>query len=237
MQEVSFMRKVLSLILAIMLLSVSAFAETQISVSGSGTVQMRAEYAVISLGVQMRGKTVMKAQSQVNETIQAVRSAMAEFGIEETDISTDRISIYTSYESSRSKVDYYSASQTLQIKVSDLTRIGAVIDAAFGAGANSLGSIDYYANDTKAASDQAAVIAVQDAKAKAEVLAAALGLKITGVQSISQSTGYSSRTLMSNYSFTLEAAAADEYTPTLVQPDKISVSVNVSIVFTAEDAQ
>ena len=229
------MRKMLLIVLALLLAALPALAESQISVSGSGTVQIHADYAVVTLGVQAREKSVLKAQSKVNETIQEVRDALAECGIGETDFSTDRINIYASYEYSRNKVDYYNANHTLQIKVTDLTRIGAVIDAAFGAGATSLSSIEYYANDTAEARNQAAILAVQDARAKADVLAEALGLKITGVESVSQSAGYSSGVLMSNYSFTLDAgAAAEEYTPTLVQPDKISVSVNVNITFTAE---
>lgn len=230
------MRRIISLFIAVLLLSSIAFAETDIHVTGSATVQLSADYAVISLGVQAREKSVLKAQSQVNETMLKIRAALEELGIEKQSFSTDSIRISTYYESSRVKVDYYSASQTFMVKTTDLNTIGQLIDAAFANGATALNSISYYANDTSSAQAQAADLAVKDAKAKANVIAKSLDLKIIGVSSVSQNTGYSSN-LMSNYNFAPEPTLSDDYSPTLVQPNKINVSVSVTIDFIAEEVQ
>ena len=230
------MRRIISLFIAVLLLSSMAFAETDIHVTGSATVQLSADYAVISLGVQAREKSVLKAQSQVNETMLKIRAALEVLGIEKQSFSTDSIRISTYYESSRVKVDYYSASQTFMVKTTDLNTIGQLIDTAFANGATALTDISYYASDTSSAQAQAADLAVKDAKAKADVLAKSLGLKITGVSSVSQNTGYSSN-LMSNYNFAPEPTLSDDYSPTLVQPNKINVSVSVTIDFIAEEVE
>ena len=64
------MKKIVTLwtILAVMLFTASALAQTPITVSGTGEVRLSADTAVISLGVNARDKDVLKAQQKVNES-------------------------------------------------------------------------------------------------------------------------------------------------------------------------
>ena len=111
---------------------------------------------------------------------------------------------------------------------------GSLIDAAFAAGANTLNGISFFASDTKEAETEALKIAVEDAKAKAEVLAQASGLKITGIENISESGMFSFENSIGNVSAKTMAAETAYDARTVVQAAKLIVSANVSITFTAE---
>ena len=234
------MRKTFALIFAL-LLCFSACAETLISVSGSATVQVSADYAVIRLGVNSREKTVMKAQSKTNAAIASVRAALIKSGLDDTDISTERISISAEYDyssiSRSNDVSGYNASQTLLVKVTALDSIGSVIDTAFAAGANSLSDIEFYANDTDEARADTMRLAVENAKEKACILAEALGLEIVGVKSLTESKSYSAASVYNNFDYRFTGADVEEYSPTLVRADKINVNVSIDVDFIADSPQ
>ena len=229
------MKKTVSLLLAILILSLIpsfAFADSEISVTGTGEVLVPADTAVVSLGVSAADKDVRTAQSMANEAIAAIRSALIEGGIAEEDINTDYINIYAMYDYSAGseQITGYNANSTLAIRVKDIDRVGEVIDLAFGAGANTLNGINFSATDTTAAKEKAMRLAVLDAQAKAEVLADAAGLQLRGIEDVAEQNTYSyDKGVMNNFDVA-EAAAAG----TVVQAAKLTVSSSVVISFKAD---
>ena len=236
------MKKLIALFVALVmvLFSVAALAETKITVNGTGEVRVSADTAIISLGVNARDKDVLKAQQRVNETIAAIRTALVEQGVKEENINTDFINIYPLYDYSndQEQLAAYNASSTLAIKVTDMESVGALIDVCFAAGANTLNGISFSASDTEEAKTEAMKKAVTDAKKKAEILAEASGLKITGIEIISEGGVYSYQNNVGNvYSRTTgmeEPAEVEEDSGTVVQSAKLIVSASVSITFEAE---
>ena len=214
-----------------------ALAETRITVSGTGETQVSADTAVISLGVSARDRDVQKAQQTVNGSIAKIRQALTGIGVKEENINTDYMNIYAvyDYEGDAEEVKAYNASTTLAVKVTDTDMAGQVIDKAFAAGANTLNGISFSASDTDAARDESLKAAAAEARAKAEVLAEASGMKITGIEVISEGNVFSYGNDVSNFSAKrMEGAAADTGSGTVVQAAKLIVSVTVSITFTAE---
>ena len=139
------------------------------------------------------------------------------------------------YDDDVEKVQAYSASMTLAVKVADMEIVGKVIDEAFAAGANTLNGISFSASDTAAAEKESLQAAVADARAKAEILAEAAGLKITGIELVSDGNVYSYDNSVGNFSAKrMEGAAMDAGYGTMVQAAKLIVSASVSITFTAE---
>lgn len=236
------MKKLIAIFVALVmvLFSVAALAETKITVNGTGEVRVSADTAIISLGVNARDKDVLKAQQRVNETIAAIRTALIEQGVKEENINTDFINIYPLYDYSndQEQLAAYNASSTLAIKVTDMESIGTLIDVCFAAGANTLNGISFSASDTEEAKTEAMKKAVTDAKKKAEILAEASGLKITGIEIISEGGVYSYQNNVGNvYSRTTgmeEPAEVEEDSGTVVQSAKLIVSASVSITFEAE---
>ena len=217
----------------------AALAETKITVNGTGEVRVSADTAIISLGVDARDKDVLKAQQRVNETIAAIRNALIKQDLKEENINTDFINIYPVYDYSndQEQLAAYNASSTLAIKVTDMESVGTLIDVCFEAGANTLNGITFSASDTEAAETEAMKTAVTDAKKKAEILAEASGLKITGIESITEDGVYSYQNDVGNvYSRAagMKAAAMEEDAGTVVQSAKLIVNAGVSITFEAE---
>ena len=232
------MKKILALLAAAVLLAAcsTAAAETRIAVNGTGETRISADTAVISLGVSARDRDVLKAQQTVNENIAAIRQALLDNGVAEENINTDYMSIYAIYDYNEDveKVQAYNASTTLAVKVTDMDIVGRLIDEAFAAGANTLNGISFSAADTDDARNESLKAAVAEARAKAEVLAEASGLKITGIETISEGNVYSYDNSVSNFSAKRMEETTDTGFGTVVQAAKLIVSVTVSITFTAE---
>ena len=233
------MKKGIALILSMMLMLAGslAAAETRITVSGTGETQVSADTAVVSLGVSARDRDVLKAQQKVNETIAAIRKALADRGVEEECVNTDYMNIYALYDytGDSEQIDAYNANSTLAIRVTDMDSVGMLIDAAFAAGANTLNGISFSASDTEDAKAESLKKAVAEAREKAEVLAEVSGLRITGIESVSEGGVYSYGNTVGNFSakgmdFAEEAADAG----TVVQAAKLIVNATVNITFTAE---
>ena len=232
------MRKIFALLTAAVLLAAcsAAAAETRIEVSGTGETRISADTAVISLGVSARDRDVQKAQQTVNENIVGIRQALLGNGVAEENINTDYMSIYAiyDYDEDVEKVRAYNASTTLAVKVTDMDLVGRLIDEAFAAGANTLNGISFSASDTEDARNESLKAAVEEARAKAEVLAEASGMKITGIETISEGSAYSYDNSVGNFSAKRMEEATDTGFGTVVQAAKLIVSVTVSITFTAE---
>lgn len=233
------MKKLFVLLTALMLLlmTASVMAETTITVNGTGEVRISADTAVISLGVNARDKDVLKAQQMVNESIAAIRTALIDRNVKEENINTEYINIYAiyDYQNGEEMLTAYNASSTLAIRVTDMESVGALIDASFEAGANTLNGITFSASDTEEAETEALKMAVKAARAKAEVLAEASGLKITGTKTISEGGVFNYENSVGNiHAKQLDFAEAAADAGTVVQAAKMIVNATVSITFSAE---
>ena len=233
------MRKLTALILALMVLAActAALADTEITVAGNGTSLVSADTAVVNIGVNIRNRNALKAQQHANEVIAAVRKALIDNGIPAEDINTGYVDLYTIYDydysSGSEAVSMYTANSMLAIQLKDMTLAGKVIDLAFGAGANTLNGVTFSASETDEARDKALKAAMDEARAKAQLLAAVAGLKITGIEAINEAGTYSYDSGVNNFrakGMADETAAAE----TVVQAAKIQVNATVNVTFKAE---
>jgi hypothetical protein len=234
----NFLKTALSLVVAAVFLFTAslALAETKITVSGNGETQISADTAVVMLGVNARDKDVLAAQQNVNMMIAAIRQSLIALGIPEDSINTDYMNIYAiyDYDGDQEQVSAYNAGSTLAIKVTDIAKVGQVIDAAFAAGANTLNGISFSASDTEAAKAESLRKAVADAKAKAEVLAEASGLKLSGIELISEGGTFTYDNSVGNFSVRAMGEEKTMDTGTVVQAAKLIVSAGVTVTFNAE---
>ncbi len=233
------MKKMFALFITMILLliAVPAMAETKITVNGTGEVRISADTAIISLGVNARDKDVLKAQQKVNETISSIRTALIGQGIKEENINTELINIFAMYDymDDREQLSAYNASSTLAIRVTEMESVGSLIDAAFAAGSNTLNGISFSASDTEEAKNEAMKKAVADAGRKAEILAEAAGLKITGTEIISEDGLQSYENSIGNvYAKSTDMFDAREESGTYIQAAKLIVTATVSITYSAE---
>ena len=206
---------------------------TKLSVTGSGTVLVESDLAIVTVGVQETSKDVLEAQSTVNEKIAAIKPALLDAGVEESEINTDSINIYANYDYSDNTevIVGYTARNSLSVRTTDMDNVGSLIDAAFAAGANTLDNVQFTVQDDTQAREQALTMAVEDARRKADVLASAAGLQVASIERISEG-GVSVYDSMRNYAAdTVTAAEESDGAGTLVQAALVSVDATVSMEF------
>ena len=229
------MRKTIALffVLVLVLGISSAVAEQTITVNGSGETLVTADTAVVSVGVSVRKKDALEAQSAANEVIASIRAALAGAGLKEEDISTGYINLYAVYDYSKDieEIVAYSANSSLAIKVTDMSRVGEVIDMAFSAGANTLDGVSFSVADDTEARKESLKAAVEDAKEKAAILAEAAGLGEIEIESIQEGTVYSFDSGVNNFSRKTYGEEAAMDSPTVVRAAKICVSAGVTVTF------
>ena len=232
------MKKLLVLLTCVALLALCAgpaLAEgegTKLSVSGNGTVLVESDLAIVTVGVREASADVLVAQATVNEKIAAIKQALLDAGVQETEINTDSINIYANYDYSDNTevIVGYTANNSLSVRTTDIDNVGALIDAAFAAGANTLDNVQFTVQDDSEAREQALTKAVEDARRKADVLAAAAGMKVTAIESIAESGVYTYDS-MRNFAQMDAAATEESGAGTLVQAALVSVDASVSMDF------
>ena len=230
------MRKLLAMLLCVALLALgmcTALADgASLSVTGSGVVQVKSDLAIISIGVREAATDVLGAQPAVNNKIAAVRQALLDAGAEESELNTDSISIYANYDytDGTEVIVGYTAYNSLSVRTPNIDGVGALIDAAFAAGANTLDGVQFTLQDDTQARDQAMVLAVEDARRKAEVLAEAAGMQISSIESISEGGSYTYDSMRN----AVYAAAQDEAgggAGTMVQAALVNVEASVTMEY------
>lgn len=231
------MKKMFAILLCLAILALgtgAALADgTKLSVTGSGTVLVESDLAIVTVGVQETSKDVLEAQSTVNEKIAAIKQALLDAGVEESSINTDSINIYANYDYSDNTevIVGYTARNSLSVRTTDMDNVGSLIDAAFAAGANTLDNVQFTVQDDTQAREQALTMAVEDARRKADVLASAAGLQVASIERISEG-GVSVYDSMRNYAAdTVMAANESGSAGTLVQAALVSVDAMVSMEF------
>lgn len=185
------------LILAIIIFSFNSTASAEekiptISVNGEGVVEVAPDRATISLGVVTRDKDAAKVQSDNAKIASDIIKSISALGIDKKNIRTGNYSLHPLYrqDNNRRVADGYEANNTVTVIVDDLNLVGKVIDAALANGANNVDSLEFGIKDKSKLQNEAIRLAVRDARAKAEVVAAELGKNIIGVINVSVNSGY-----------------------------------------------
>lgn len=127
------------------------------------------------------------------------------------------------------RVKGYSASNTITIVTADIENVGAFIDAAFNAGANTLDDVSFSASDTTEASQEALRLAIENGRGKAEIMADAAGMALGGIVALTEGDTYNYGT--PSYLAKNLAVAEDAGAGTQVLASKQSVTANVTLQF------
>ena len=201
-----------------------------ISVSGEGVVEVAPDRATISVGVVTRDKNAAKVQADNSRIANNIIKAVTALGVDKKNIRTGNYSFHQYYrnDNNRRIADGYEANNTVTVIVDDLNLVGKIIDAALANGANNVDSLEFGVRNKNNLQNDAIRLAVRDARAKAEVVAAELGKKIVGVLSVSVNSGYISAP-RANKMVMEEMATADAATP--IESGTLTCSASVHVEF------
>ncbi|MEP7360626.1 MAG: SIMPL domain-containing protein [Chloroflexota bacterium] len=201
-------------------------AEHTISVSGSGKVVLAPDVADVSLGVTVQRDKASAARDEAGRIMAAVVAALHGLGIADADIKTTQLYVSPMYNyGSSQQISGYQMSNIVSVHVRDLTKLADVIDQSVSAGATDVQGVTFDVSDRAAAEQSARTAAVKDARAHADTLAAAAGVTITGVQSISENA--STPWPWPGIGFAGDAAGA----PTPIQPGSAELTIDVAVVY------
>ena len=158
---------------------------TRITVTGDSETKISPDTAVITFAVVTQGKQAVDAQQQNARKSEAVKVAVEALTSDaKTEIKTSdyRLSPEQDYYSGKMpKILGYQVRNTVTVSVNKLDRVGAIVDAATTAGANSVEGIQFIVGEESPAQGEALALATKQAMAKAEAAARSLNGRIVRV--------------------------------------------------------
>lgn len=214
--------------------------QRMIIVQGTGVVDVTPDTADVTFGVLTQNESLEAAQNDASTRIQAVRDVLAGAEIADEDIATSEYTVRVINEFDDDGnfvgVQGYEVRTGLTVTIRDISRVGAVLDQAVGAGANEVSSIRFYVENTDEAASQARTQAIDNARAKADQMAEASGVIVTGVFLVEEVSSPQPPSV--EYQPTqqeLEAASGDAAPREVpVSPGQASITVKVRVVFEIE---
>jgi len=210
--------------------AVPVLAGTRLDISATGEVTRVPDMAIISAGVQTLQPTATAAIEQNAAQMERVRAALKRAGIEDRDIQTSSINLNPEYQYIQNKAPRltgYRANNTVNVKFRDLKRTGAILDALVAEGANSISGPNLTIDKPEAALDEARTKAIANGRARADLYARALGMRVVRLLSVSESGGYAPPPPMPMVMMAERSQSAD----TKIDPGTQQLQVSVSMSF------
>ncbi|WP_254492965.1 SIMPL domain-containing protein [Bartonella sp. B1099] len=218
-------------LLATSLTVVHAYAEENkrdatITVTAIGESQAAPDMAIINLAVVTYDKTAQKALASNNQSINDIIKAFKNNGIQANDLQTSGLSIYQSSHEKKNNEKLYHVSNSLTVRIRDLSNAGKIFDQAMALGINSVNGITFTNADTKPFYQEARKKAITEAIEKAQTIAQAADLKLGKIIEINEKDDYYRPTprLMSR-------AADASYADTNFAGGELNYNVSVTVVF------
>ncbi len=196
------------IILAVFLLASAAYKvkmiesvrnENTITILGEGEVYAKPDLAIADFSVVNEALTVEKAVSDNAEKMNSVIKALKEKGIDDKDVKTTTFYLSPRYEYKQTETEImsypsskrvlvgYELTQGIEVKIRDLSKIGAIIESATNSGANEVGDLQLKIDKDDDFKKQARESAIKDAKEKASELAKQVGIKLGKIVNFSES--------------------------------------------------
>lgn len=168
----------------------AAISGTRLDIAATGEVTRVPDLAIVSAGVQTLRPTATAAIEENAARMERVRAALKRAGIDDKDIQTSSLSLNPEYrygENQPPQLTGYRATNTVSVKFRDLKRTGAILDALVREGANQINGPSLTIDKPEAAYDEARMRAIANGRARAELYARALGMRVARLLSVSES--------------------------------------------------
>mgnify|MGYP000583820429 CR=1 FL=1 len=207
-----------------------AEAETpvpQLQANGSGEVMVVPDIAIVTIGVVSRATDASDALDANSVDLTRVINAIKAAGVAEKDIGTSGFGVNPVYQRTNqpsdqpAKIVGYEVSNQVRVTIRDITASGGLLDKVVKAGANQVYGISFDIADRKAATEAAIRAAIADARAKAELMAEAAGVRLVRILTVNANENGGPVPMMARADF------AEKSVP--VMPGERAVSASASI--------
>lgn len=181
--------------------------ERSITVSGAGKVEIKPDTMEFVIKIENSQKELVPAKEENNAIKQKVMAVLEKHKIAKEDIKSDFTKINT--DASSIRVYRYIVTNSIKVKLRDLTKIEAVFTGILEAGANQITDISFQVTNLEQYKERAAVLALQITKQKASVMAGELGQVIGKPISVQESSISDRYPYPYQQSFVLEGLSLD----------------------------
>ena len=204
-------------------------APPSIKTTGEGSIYVKPDQAKIDIGVVTQAPTADAAGGQNAAQLQSVLTKLRAALGQNADIRTISYSLNPVYQypknGGKPSIDGYSAVNIVEVTSDDLRNVGKMIDAATAGGANEIRRLQFTLKDERPARGEALRMATLDARANAQSMAAALGLKLGKVLLLEQAGQQGIRPMMAAMNGRVGAVA----TPVEAEPIEIHATVMLTV--------
>jgi len=208
---------------------------TRVMVAGDSIVQALPDTAIIGITVVTQNRNAISAQQDNAAKTDAVVRALKAAAGTGAEVKTSGYSLQPQRvykENQPPTISGYEARNTVTVTLSDLTKVGSVIDAAAQAGANDFSNIAFTLRQDRQARDRALSEATREAVSKAQVIASALGGRVVRIVEV-QEEGFQQRQPVPVYQAeTFMAKRADVATP--IEVGSLDISSRVQVIAEVE---
>jgi uncharacterized protein YggE len=165
---------------------------TRVVVSGEATVQAQPDTSVVTVAVTTQARTALDAQQENARKSDAVVRAVKDAAGADAEVKTSGYSLQPQYAYNQGQpptITAYEARNSVTVTLSDLSRVGAVVDAASRAGATNIDGLSFILRRDQPARAQALTQATRAALDKAQAIANALGGRVVRIVAVQEGGG------------------------------------------------
>ena len=166
---------------------------TRLDLSVTGEATRVPDVALISAGVVSHSATATAAIGDAANRMDRVRAAFKRSGVADRDVQTSSLSLNPEYrypDNQAPQLTGYTASNQVTVRFRDLRNSGKILDALVAEGANQISGPNLTIDNPDAALDEARANAVASGRARAQLYARSLGMRVVRLVSVSESGGY-----------------------------------------------
>lgn len=201
----------------------------RLQANGSGEVMVVPDIAIVTIGVVSRGADASIALDANSADLTNVIDAIKGAGVAEKDIGTSGFGVNPVYQRDNQPSDQparivgYEVTNQVRVTIRDIAASGGLLDKVVKAGANQVYGITFDIADRKKAAQEAIRVAIADARAKAELMASAAGVRLVRILSIDANENGGAVPMMARAEFAAKAVP--------VMPGERGISASASLTF------
>src|SRR2546421_4223706 len=210
---------------------------TKVTVAGEATTRVEPDTAVLTVAVVTQNTQAVNAQQENARKSEAVAAAVKPTAGSSVEIKTSDYTLQPQYDyrdNRLPKIVGYNARNSVIVTMTDLKNVGAVIDAASSAGANSIDGIAFVLRQTSPARGQSLAEASQQAMNKANSIAQALGGHVLRVVEENEGSTVRVEGLNIYDSNGMLNAETTKLKPTPIASGELSIKSNVQLIVEIE---
>lgn len=210
----------------------AAIPGTRLDIVATGEVTRVPDIVRIGAGVVTQAPSAVEALRQNAVRMERVRAALARAGIASRDIQTSSVSLQPEYryaENQPPQLIGYRASNEVNIRFRDIAVSGRILDALVAEGANQINGPNLGIDRPEAALDEARVAALANARARAELYARAMNMRVRRVLLVSESGA-----MLPPPMPVMMRGMANQAAETRIEPGEQTLSVSLTVSFELE---